>query len=75
MTMYYNFIRGDCAAVYECMLAHADGISVADISRETGLDPGRAKGCVMRLANSGKVKAVAKNAKPTIWKITGFATR
>lgn len=75
MTKRYSFARGDCVTVYECMLAHEDGISVAEICRATGLDMHKVIGCVRRLANHGKARAIDKGAKPTMWKTTELAAR
>ncbi len=68
MTPYYDFARGDCAVVYKCLLAHRDGISVTDMSRETGIDMGRVRGCVMRLSNSGKAEAIDKKGNGKRWR-------
>lgn len=68
MTASRKFIKGDCAVVYECMSAHEDGISITDISRETGLEMCRVKGCAMRLANSGMARIVDKSEKVGRWK-------
>ncbi len=64
----YTFTKGDCMTVYECVKSHGNGVSIAEISNETGIPCNRTKGCVMKLSNNGKVKMVDPSERMRRWK-------
>lgn len=67
---YYNFARGCCADVYDCLRGHPDGITMAEVSREIGVPVHEVKRCMRKLEYNGHVEKVRPYTKPFKWRKT-----